>query len=170
MKFPVLPSPAAALILLLAGPAVADSRTDWTGYDWRPIKLSECSDFGAATACHFFHGKWDWKRNQWVDLVMSVSGATLEIEQILTNYDRADDDYVCTVVLLQDADGNNVVPFHFNEHSDHQTASTSIRRFSVTSSILAAVSQISVGTKQCRDGASQDKANFARVVNALQAR
>lgn len=170
MKFPALPSLAAALILFVAGPAQADSRTDWKGYDWRPVKLTECSDFGATTPCHFYHGKWDWKRNQWVDLVMSVSGTTLQIEQILTNYDRADDDYVCTVVLLQDSNGDNVVPFHFNEHSDHQSASTSTRRFSVTTSILAAVSQISVGTKQCREGASQDEANFARVVDALQAR
>ena len=170
MNLSDLPSLAALLPLLVAAPAHADSRADWKGYDWRAVKLSECPNFGAASPCHFFHGKWDWKRNQWVDLVMSVSGTTLQIEQILTNYDRADDDYVCTVVLLQDSEGDNVVPFHFNEHSDHQTASTSTRRFSVTPSILAAVAEISVGTKQCREGASQDKANFARVVDALQAR
>lgn len=150
--------------------AAADSRSDWTGYDWQIVKRSECQDLGASSPCHFFHGKWDWKRNQWVDLVLANGSGALQVETILTNYDRADDDYVCVVVLFQDQTKANVVAFHFNEHSDHQTASTAVKSLPLSAGRAADIIQLAVGTKQCREGADQDKDTYARVLKSLDAR
>jgi len=158
---------AATILYVAVSTAHADSRSDWKGYDWRAVKRSECQALGTAGSCQFFHGKWDWKRNQWVDLVLNYTGSALEVVNILTNYDRADDDYVCTVVLFQDAEKQNVAAFHFNEHSDHQTAANFTKRFEIARSALDAVTQISVGTKQCREGGNQDKGTYARVLDAM---
>lgn len=149
---------------------MADGRADWQGYFWRNVKLDVCPDFGSAAPCRFFHGKWDWKRNQWVDLFFTSNASTLQVEQVLTNYDRADDDYVCTVVILEDAAQRNLVVFHFNEHSTHQTASTASARFSIPLQDLSQVTSMSVGTKQCREGGSQDRDVFARVMSRLSTR
>jgi hypothetical protein len=160
-----------AAMLLGGSPAeAADSREDWQGYDWRTVERATCPELGADAPCQLFHGKWDWKRNQWVDLVLGYSNGALELTSILTNYDRRDDDNVCTVVLFQDSAGANVAAFHFNEHSDPQTARNDSKRFPIPRDELAPVSQIRVGTKQCREGPQQDKATYTRVLDAMKPR
>ncbi|KKB78002.1 hypothetical protein VW35_12855 [Devosia soli] len=158
---------AAALLLGGSGAALADGRGDWKGYDWQRVDLDTCPTLGAGNPCQIFHGKWDWKRNQWVDLMLTYTGSALELVNILTNYDRADDDYVCTVVLFVSSEGRNLAAFHFNEHSDHQTAANFTSRFPISRAALAQTTTVDVGTKQCREGGNQDKGTYARVVEAI---
>ncbi|MDV3250835.1 hypothetical protein DevBK_05760 [Devosia sp. BK] len=161
--------PILAAMTLTPGAVANDSRSDWTGYDWRMVKLAECQDLGSSAPCHIFHGKWDWKRNQWVDLILAHGSGALQVEVILTNYDLKDDDYVCVVVLFQNQAKANVAAIHFNEHSDHQTASTAAKSFPISESRAADIAQIAVGTKQCRDGKDQDKSTYAQVFRAITA-
>lgn len=159
--------PVLTALTLTPGAAAADSRADWEGYDWQILKRAECRDLGQSAPCQIFHGKWDWKRNQWVDLILTQDHDALQLETVLTNYDRKDDDYVCVVVLFQDSGLANVAAFHFNEHSTHQTASTAVKSFPIGRGRVADIAQIAVGTKQCREGAGQDKDTLARVLRSI---
>ena len=48
--------------------AFADGRGDWDGYAWQKIDIADCTPSGALLECPLYHQKWDWKRDQWVDM------------------------------------------------------------------------------------------------------
>src|SRR4051812_38163022 len=108
----------AALLLVLPANAFADGRTDWKDYAWQEIKLASCANDGTTVACPLYHQKWDWKRNQWIDITITLDLAqgVMNLTQRLTDNDRADDDHVCVTALGVDAAGNNVTAHHQNWH------------------------------------------------------
>ncbi len=158
---------ALAILLTLATPALADGRDDWAGYAWKQIKLSQCASDANIVACPLYHQKWDWKRNQWVDIAISLDLARgeLQLTQRLTDNDRADNDDVCVTVLAVDAGGNNLIAHHQNWHMRH--GDTTEKSFLYRSGRLADIAAIHIGSKQCRTGATQDDALYARVLAGI---
>ncbi len=159
---------ALALFLLLVGqaPCLANGRADWSGYDWRGQAFGTCID-QAGQACLVHHAKWDWKRNQWVDIWYDASGNGLEIEVRFTNNDRKDDDHVCVTVLFLDADGGNVAAHHVNEWVKPRTIEQRSVNLPMSSAIVQRIARVEIGTKQCREGAHQDDAVYAAVRDRL---
>jgi len=158
-----------AAILTLGSPAIADGRADWDAYAWQEIKLAECtpSPDGIVT-CPPFREKWDWKRNQWVDIAITLDSATggITLEQRLTNNDPRDDDYVCVTALALDADGHTILAHHQNWHIN--PGDVLDRAFAYTAPQLDRIVSFQIGSKQCRQGAQQDDATYAGVLAGIQ--
>lgn len=148
--------------------AFADGRGDWDGYAWQQIKVADCLATGTVLHCPPYHEKWDWKRNQWVDMVIELDLARgeLRLTQRLTDIDARDDDYVCVTALAVNAGGSNVVAHHQNWHM--LPGSEKTQSFSYASPSLAQVTAIHVGSKQCRHGAGQDDALYAQILAGIQ--
>lgn len=144
--------------------AFADGRGDWDGYAWQKIAIADCAAVGAVLQCPPYHQKWDWKRNQWVDITVEIDLAhnKLALSQRLTDDDSYDDDYVCVTALALDAAGQNVVAHHQNWHMGPGEIRESA--FSYASTALDAVTSIHIGSKQCRLGEHQDDALYASVL------
>jgi opacity protein-like surface antigen len=138
----------------LVFPAAAADHSQWRGYNWHNVNDEEC--LLSATSCQLLHAKWDWKRDQWVDLSLATVGGGLQLALTLTNNDRKDDDFVCVVVTF-----DGVAVGFFNEHSDPQTAANFESDLGLPPTSLSAVRKIEVGTKQCREGGEQDRDAFA---------
>lgn len=159
----------AATFLSLGSPqgAFADGRGDWPGYAWQQIKVADCVDVGGALQCPPYHQKWDWKRNQWVDIVVVLDPAkgTLQLTQRLTDKDPNDGDYVCVTALAVDAAGANIVAHHQNWYMN--SGDVEEHSFSYPSTALGQVAAIHIGSKQCRNGAHQDDALYARVLAGI---
>ncbi|MEO5806770.1 hypothetical protein [Devosia sp.] len=148
-------------------PVVADGRADWQDYAWQTIAYSDCP--AAATdalgLCPAYHQKWDWKRNQWVDIAFRFNPANGKfiLSQTLTNNDRADDDDVCVTALFVDAKGHDLYVYHQNWHSLARDAMRQTLRATLRRSIFATATKVIIGSKQCRRGAQQDDDKFAAV-------
>jgi len=157
----------ALLPLLLATPALADGRSDWTDYAWQQIKLSQCASNGSIIACPLYHQKWDWKRDQWIDLAISydLSQGQLQLSQRLTNRAPTDDDYVCVTALAVDSAGRNILVHHQNWHMD--PGQVAEKAFAYASPDLADIAAIHIGSKQCRRGAGQDDALYESVLAGI---
>lgn len=155
--------------LLMAPPALslADGRADWPLYAWQQIRTDTCVPVGTALQCPPYHQKWDWKRNQWVDIVIEIDrrSNTLTLVQRLTDNNSGDDDYVCVTAIAVDAAGNNILAHHQN----WQMTSGAVREntFTYRSTRLADIATIHVGSRQCRGGAGQDDAIYARVLAGI---
>lgn len=160
----------AALFGLLT-PAYADGRADWQNYAWQSIIYTDCPD-GVTHSnglCPAYHQKWDWKRDQWVDIAYRFDPATgrFFLSQTLTNNDRADDDYVCVTALIVDAAGHDLYAYHQNWHSVHRKQLSDTLTARLPKTIFAHAAKVLIGSKQCRQGAGQDDAIFARVKTAI---
>lgn len=157
----------ALLCLLCIHPVTAEGRADWQDYAWQQFDIASCDRRGAELTCPPYHQRWDWKRNQWVDMTIAIDLATgrLRLTQQLTNHDRYDDDNVCVTMLVIDADGHTVMAHHQNWHS---LPGTLVQRdFALRSSRLAATDTVHIGSKQCRQGPHQDDAVYAAVRAAI---
>lgn len=156
----------AATFLSFASPggAFADGRGDWSGYAWQKIGIAECKASGALLQCPAYHQKWDWKRNQWVDIAIALdlSRGELHLTQQLTDNDPRDDDHVCVTVLAVDAGGNNLVAHHQNWYI--RPGEVIAKSFIYRSDLRQKVDAIHIGSKQCRQGAGQDDALYAQVL------
>ena len=156
------------MALLATPPALADGRSDWRGYDWRSTEFGSCTDIDPAAGCHAHHAKWDWKRNQWVDVFYrGLDQSSLSVGLRLTNNDRKDDDYVCVTVLFLDANGRNLAAYHANIHIDPSSTESDETTMRLRPELIARIAKVDVGSKQCREGAGQDADVFARVRAAL---
>ncbi len=147
--------------------SLADGRADWPGYAWQKIEIMKCAAEDAVVTCPPYHQKWDWKRNQWVDIAVALDLAAgkARLTQRLTNNDPYDGDYVCVTALLVDAAGKNLVAHHQNwPISAGEVVEES---FTYPSAALARAATIHIGSKQCRDGAGQDDAIYDRVLEAM---
>jgi hypothetical protein len=158
-----------ATMLSLGSPqgAFADGRGVWRGYAWKTIDVADCQPVDAYLACPPYHQKWDWKRNQWVDIAVTIdpSSGQLFLSQQLSDRDSYDDDYVCVTALVVDAAGTDIVVHHQNWLMEHGEV---VRNdFSYASGRLADASSIHIGSKQCRDGAGQDDDVYATVLAGI---
>jgi hypothetical protein len=158
-----------ATLLSLGAPqgAFADGRGDWQGYAWQTIDVADCQAVNARLACPPYHQKWDWKRNQWVDIAVAVdlTSGQLHLSQQLTDRDSYDDDYVCVTALVVDADGADIVVHHQNWRMEHGEVTQ--KDFSYASGRLADATRIHIGSKQCREGAGQDDDVYAAVLAGI---
>lgn len=154
--------------LLLATPALADGRSDWKDYAWQQIKLSQCASEGSPIVCPLYHQKWDWKRDQWVDIAISfdLTRGQLQLTQRLTNNAPKDDDYVCVTAIAVDSAGRNIIAHHQNWHSN--PGQVSEKSFTYASPSLVQIAAIHIGSKQCRKGAGQDDALYESVLAGIQ--
>lgn len=157
---------AAALALFSLTPAhlaFADGRDDWNDYAWQTIGVAACTATGSLLQCPLYHQKWDWKRNQWVDMAVALDLSTgrLRLTQRLTNNDPHDDDHVCVTALAVDAAGRDVIAHHQNWYMN--PGETREESFTYTAARLASVTAIHIGSKQCRKGGHEDDALYARV-------
>lgn len=147
--------------------AVADGRGEWADYAWQQIAIADCTPQGTTLLCPPYHQKWDWKRDQWVDItvVLDLAHGALQLTQRLTNNDPRDSDYVCVTALAVDAAGADIVAHHQNwlmaPGTDQQHA------YRYASAALASVTTLHIGSKQCRDGANEDDALYARVLAGI---
>lgn len=159
---------AAILLLATASPALADGRADWQDYAWQQIKLSQCVAQAKEVACPLYHQKWDWKRDQWVDVAIAIdlAGGQLRLTQRLTNKAPTDDDDVCVTAIAVDAQGRNIIAHHQNWHSN--PGDIREESFLYQSSALDSIDAILIGSKQCRDGDTQDDGLYARVLAGIQ--
>ncbi|SHE63274.1 hypothetical protein [Devosia limi] len=158
-----------AAILTLGSPASADGRADWDAYAWQEIRLAECTATESGIlACPPFREKWDWKRNQWIDIAITLDPASgaIALTQRLTNSDPRDDDHVCVTALALSAAGNTLVAHHQNWHVD--AGEVVERTFAYTAPHLEQIVSIQIGSKQCRQGARQDDATYAGVLAGIQ--
>lgn len=149
-------------VLVCASPASADGRSDWRDYAWQKVDIAKClPDASGTLVCPAYHQKWDWKRNQWVDVAITIADDHLHLVQQLTNNDRHDQDYVCVTVLVLDATGHDLIAHHQNWQisAGQRLAST----FDYPSPALGQAASLHIGSKQCRDGAGQDDATYAAV-------
>lgn len=147
--------------------SLADGRADWPGYAWQMVEIAKCAVEDDVVACPPYHQKWDWKRNQWVDIALTLDLATgkASLAQRLTNNDPYDHDYVCITALLVDEEGKNLVAHHQNwPISAGEVVEAS---FTYPFTALARAATIHIGSKQCRNGAGQDDAIYRRVLAAI---
>ena len=147
--------------------AFADGRGDWSGYAWQKIEIADCAVLDTLRRCPPFHEKWDWKRNQWVDIAIEIdlAAGALHLTQRLTNGDRFDSDHVCVTALAVDAAGNNVAAHHQNWHMG--PGGVTEQQFRYSAADLARVATIHIGSKQCRKGAGEDDALYARILAGI---
>lgn len=162
---------AATALLLLTTPAIADGRVDWQDYAWQTIAYTDCpgSVTDADGLCPAYHQKWDWKRNQWVDIAFRFNPANgkLVLSQRLTNNDRTDDDHVCVTALFVDAQGHDLYAYHQNWHSLPHDVMQQTFRATLPRAIFATAAKVIIGSKQCRKGEAQDDDVFAAVKAAI---
>lgn len=148
--------------------AFADGRGDWDGYAWQQIRVDDCVAAAEVLHCPPYHQKWDWKRDQWVDMSieLDLGKGELHLTQRLTDIDPRDDDYVCVTALAVDADGHNIVAHHQNWHMSPGAQQEDA--FLYASAALDEVTTIHIGSKQCRQGPGQDDALYAQVLAGIQ--
>jgi hypothetical protein len=153
-----------SLAFASSGGAFADGRDDWSGYAWQQIEIADCVAAASVLQCPLYHEKWDWKRDQWVDISIAIDMAsgTLRLDQRLIDKDRNDQDYVCVTAIAVDAAGNNVVAHHQNWYMQPKQDET--QSFDYNSSRLADIAVIHIGSKQCRQGPVEDDALYADVL------
>ncbi len=158
---------ALAIMATLFGSAVthAGGKSDWDGYGWKGLDITKCVAQGQTLDCPTMVQKWDWKRDQWVNVTVSVSGQAVSLTQRLINNDRRDRDDVCVTVLFLDQAGETIFVHHQNW--DSHAASTMERQFSYKVSNWPKVTSIQLGSKQCRQGPHQDDAIFEQVSSGL---
>ena len=156
------------LVLILAGlsPSFADGRAAWSGYYWRSTPYDACIA-QEPSGCLTHRAKWDWKRDQWVELWYAPAPQGMTLSLRLTNNDRHDDDYVCVTALFVDAEGSSLAAYHVNLHIDPRTVEEDVRTIDLPVALLPRVARVDVGTKQCRQGAGQDDAIYKSVLSAL---
>jgi hypothetical protein len=153
-----------AVNLLGNDPNVHDDRQEWRDYAWVEPGYNSCIGTDKTGFCHAAHQKWDWKRNQWVDFAYKVtSPGKLAVGLTLTNNDPTDADDVCVTGLFLDAAGHDVTVFHENVHIGPEAVQRVTRTFSVSANFSKIVKTVVVGSKQCRDGATEDAALYAEV-------
>ena len=153
-------------IMAFAPQASAEGRGDWQGYAWQKFDIAKClPDASGTLVCPAYHQKWDWKRNQWVDVAIAITGSHLHLVQQLTDNDPRDQDYVCVTALVLDGAGNDLIAHHQNWQisADQQLADA----FEYSSPALGQATSIHIGSKQCRDGAGQDDATYAAVLAGI---
>lgn len=159
----------AATFLSFGAPqgSFADGRGDWSGYAWQKIEVSVCRANGTSLSCPLYHQKWDWKRNQWVDIALALdpSAKTVSLTQRLTNNDPGDRDYVCVTALIVDAGGKDLVAHHQNW--DIGPDDVIEKSFSYSAPALETARTIHIGSKQCRDGAADDADVYAHVLAGI---
>lgn len=145
----------------------ADGRGDWGGYSWQTIEIGQCEAEGTRMTCPQYHQKWDWKRDQWVDVDVSfdLSNGRLELTQALTDKDSHDRDYVCVTALVADGDGRTLIAHHQNWRIGPGEGRS--ETFGYSSDQLATAAAIHIGSKQCRDGAGQDDGVYQSVLAAI---
>jgi|GEM_PF-843735 hypothetical protein len=153
--------------LALAPPVRAEGRADWQGYSWQKFAIAKCLPAGSTLVCPAYHQKWDWKRNQWVDIAIAIDAATgqLDLSQQLTNRDPDDDDDVCVTMLVLDAAGHTILAHHQNWHSGPGTVMQ--EDFVLRSGNIAAAASVHIGSKQCREGSHQDDARYAATLAGI---
>lgn len=146
--------------------AEAGGRGDWENYAWQKFNVASCvADPAGTLICPPYHQKWDWKRNQWVDIAITIRGNRLHLTQQLTDNDPMDQDYVCVTALVLDATGRDLIAHHQNwQISAGQTLTDD---FTYSSPRLDQAQTIHIGSKQCRDGAEQDDDTYAAVLAGL---
>jgi len=164
---PIAIALAVCLSLTLVQSASADGRADWRNYAWQSIDISSCNPGGSALACPPFHEKWDWKRDQWVDIAITLNPASgkLGLSQRLTNNDEYDYDHVCVTVIVVDAAGQNLIAHHQNWLARRNA--TMQEDFTYHSERLASATTIHLGSKQCREGRGQDDDVYQSVLARL---
>jgi hypothetical protein len=147
--------------------AFADGRGDWNGYAWQQIRIADCAAVVGVLRCPPYHQKWDWKRNQWVDMAVELDLARgeLRLTQRLTDIDPRDDDYVCVTALAVNGAGDNIIAHHQNWHME--PGGVEAKSFLYASAALDQVTTIHIGSKQCREGAGQDDALYAQVLAGI---
>lgn len=159
----------AASFLAFGSPqgAFSDGRGDWDGYAWQRIAIADCQASGATLTCPTYRQKWDWKRDQWVeiDLVFDLAANSLRLSQKLIDNDAHDDDYVCVTALVTDTAGRDIAAHHQNWYVAH--GATILRDFTYTSPRFAEAVSIYIGSKQCREGAMQDSDVYAQVLAGI---
>lgn len=144
-----------------------DGRGAWADYAWQTIEIAQCVDTAGTLACPTYHQKWDWKRNQWVDISISLdpgSGA-VTLAQTLTDDDGHDSDFVCVTLLVVNGSGDTIVAHHQNWRM--RSGEVRSEGFQYSSSRLNDAQAIHIGSKQCRDGATQDAALYQSVLAAI---
>ncbi len=162
----LLPILSLAIAILSTGtPAFAGGKSDWEWYGWSTVKVSKCVASAGGVDCPGVRQKWDWKRDQWVEVAVSVNARAVSVFQRVTNKDRSDRDDVCVTVLFLDAAGETVLAHHQNWSSD--PSSVTERQFSYPAAAWPQVASIAVGSKQCRQGPHQDDAIYAAVLAGL---
>jgi hypothetical protein len=142
----------AATFLSFATPggAFADGRDDWSGYAWQPIELSQCLGSATTLTCPLYHEKWDWKRDQWVDIAITIdfAGGQLQLTQRLTDNDPHDRDYVCVTALAVDAGGTTLMAHHQNWHIG--PGEVIEKSFTYPLANPRDIARLHIGSKQCR--------------------
>lgn len=168
LRASTLASIAAAFLSFGAPPgAFADGRGDWSDYAWQKIEVADCTATDATLRCPAYREKWDWKRNQWVDLSVEVNLATgvLHLTQRLSNGDPTDSDHVCVTALAVDAAGRDVVAHHQNWKMRPKQVNE--ETFDYPSPALDTLAAIHIGSKQCRLGPGQDDDLYASVLAGI---
>jgi hypothetical protein len=161
----------ASLALLLAAcaalPIVATlaGHGDWQGYDWNRHPVSACETTPSGLDCPTFTQKWDWKRDQWVDVTLRSKPEGLTLTQRLTNNDRRDEDFVCVTVQGITPDEQTLFAHHQNWHMD--AGQTREQSFTLPAIDVTNLAYIELGTKQCRGGAHEDDAIYAKILHTI---
>lgn len=159
----------AATFLAFGSPqgAFSDGRGDWDGYAWQKIAIADCQTSEATLTCPTYRQKWDWKRDQWVEvnLTFDLAAGRLSLSQKLIDNDAHDDDYVCVTALVTDAAGGDIAAHHQNWYMAN--GATILRDFTYTSPRFAEAADIYIGSKQCREGPEQDSDVYAQVLAGI---
>lgn len=153
-----------ALVAPALGQAT-DARGGWHGYAWKRISLADCDRLEQQTLCPPYHEKWDWKRNQWVDITLALRPGQVDLSQRLTNKDRMDDDFVCVTAIVMDAAGRALAIHHQNWHSDPAEVREESFSYPMTRAVEPAT--LLIGSRQCRKGAQEDDDVYARALAAV---
>ena len=153
-------------IMSLAPEASADGRADWQDYAWQKFDIAQCvADTAGALVCPPYHEKWDWKRDQWVDIAITIQGDRLHLVQQLTDNDPYDQDYVCVTALVVDGAGRDLIAHHQNWQISAGQRVAEV--FDYSSPALRRAASVHIGSKQCRSGAGQDDATYAAVLAGI---
>ncbi len=159
------------LIILLAtfsalsAPVHADGRSDWDGYAWQKIAASDCIKADDGRACPLYHERWDWKRNQWVSILVVLGKDAVRLTQRLEDNDWYDDDDVCVTAVVVDAEGRNLAVHHTNWYMTNGQTREEV--FEYPAARLDSAATIHIGSKQCRKGPHEDDEVFAEVTQRL---
>ncbi len=144
-----------AIGLLASDPTVNPG--EWRDYVWTAQPIGTCLQDGR---CPVTRTRWDWKRDQRVEIRIAPGSKGITVTNRLINNDPSDDDDVCVTVLFRDKAGKSITVFHENRHAFPRTdtATTSV----VRKAALKSITSIAVGTKQCRRGAHEDDDVYRR--------
>lgn len=151
-----------ALGLLASDPGVSPG--EWSDYMWKTSIVHACI---SQQDCRVVKTRWDWKREQYVEVAIAPKGRGIQVSNRLINKDTADDDHVCVTVLFRDAGSRTVAVFHENRYSRHQTDETTQSELALARAQLSKIRSLAVGTKQCRGGPYEDDAIHERARRAL---